>query len=105
MRSVLQAETAALLLATEIASHLNLKKVTFLTDNSALAKAATSTSASDPQVHWEIRSHIADYLQVTQSLDAAVFHIKRDLSGIAHNCAHQAIRQSLSSPIFIFQLF
>jgi ribonuclease HI len=99
-RSVLQAEATALLLATKIVSHLGLQKVTFLTDNSSLAKAAASTCASGPQVFWEIRSHIADYLQVTQSLDAAVFHIKRDFNGVAHNCAHQAIRQSLSSPIF-----
>lgn len=98
--SVIQAEAAALLLATEIAALLHLQKVTFLTDSSSLAKAAASTSASAPQVHWEIRRHIADYLQLSKSLDAAVFHIKRSLNGVAHNCAHQAIRQTLSHPIF-----
>jgi hypothetical protein len=98
--SVLQAEAEALLLAARIASTFHLQDITFLTDNSTLAKAAAVRSVSHSQVHWEIRNHIAGYINLTQSLGASVYHIKRDLNGVAHDSAHQAIRQDASIPIF-----
>jgi hypothetical protein len=33
-------------------------------------------------------------------LGASVYHIKRDLNGVAHDSAYQAIRQDVSMPIF-----
>jgi hypothetical protein len=98
--SVLQAEAEALSFAVRVASKLQLQHQTFLTDNITLARAAASSSATHPQVPWEIRRHIADYMQFAKTATSKVYHIKRDLNGVAHNCAHQALRQSLSQPIF-----
>ena len=98
--SSLQAEALALLLAATLANLLQLQHVTFLTDNLTLAKAAAALKTADQQVPWEIRQHIAQYKLVSQELDPKIYHIKRDLNGVAHNCAHQALRQSQSGPIF-----
>ena len=54
----------------------------------------------DAKVPWEIRGHIAHFKLLNASSNASVFHIKRDLNSVAHNCAHQAIRQDLSTPIY-----
>jgi hypothetical protein len=35
---------------------------------------------------------------------SSMFHVKREINSIAHNCAQQAITLSQSLPIFIFQL-
>jgi hypothetical protein len=51
--SVLQAEAEALLLAARIASTFQLQDITFLKDNSTLAKAAAVRSVSHSQVPWE----------------------------------------------------
>jgi predicted SPOUT superfamily RNA methylase MTH1 len=83
--SVLQAKAEALLLAARIASTFQLQDITFLTDNSTLSKAR---SVSHSQVPWEIRNHIAGYINLTQSLGASVYHIKRDLNGVVHDSAH-----------------
>jgi hypothetical protein len=95
--SVIQAEAEALLLAARIASILQLQEATFLTNNATLARAAAAPSASHP---WEIRRHIADYNNLVQSSNTAVYHIKREINGVSHNCAHQAIRQNVYTPIF-----
>jgi hypothetical protein len=39
-------------------------------------------------------------MSFTESSNAAVYHIKRDINGVAHNCAHQAIKQDVSTPIY-----
>jgi hypothetical protein len=51
-------------------------------------------------VPWELRKQIAEYHKASKDLEAKVYHIKRDLNGIAHDCAKQAIRQDQSLPIF-----
>ena len=98
--SPLQAEASALLLAATIAKLLQLQQVTFLTDNSSLAKAAASRTLSSTQVQWKIRQHVAKYFQITHQLQPAIYHISRNLNGISHSCAQQAVRQDLSQPIF-----
>jgi hypothetical protein len=37
---------------------------------------------------------------IISSQPSQVFHVKRDINGVAHNCAHQALRQCLTQPIF-----
>jgi hypothetical protein len=46
---------------------------------------------------------IAEYKRASEVLHAQIFHIKRNLNGVAHDCGQQAIRQSQSLPTF--QLF
>jgi ribonuclease HI len=97
--SVLQAESEALLVAARIASALNLRHLSFLTDNSTLASAAASQETTIQHIPWEIRRHIADYRSLTASSDVAIYHISRNLNEVAHKCAHQALRHYMSKPI------
>jgi hypothetical protein len=71
-----------------------------LTDNHTLAKAAAANKISDKQVPWELREQIANYQKASRNIEKKVFHIPRNLNGIAHDCAKQAIRQDKSLPIF-----
>jgi hypothetical protein len=98
--SVLQAESQALLVAAEIAVKLHTQKPTFMTDNSILAKAATAQTITDQQIPWEIRKQIAMFKMLVTDNNAQIYHVKRNLNGVAHNCAHQAIRQNQSMPIY-----
>jgi hypothetical protein len=98
--SVIQAEAEAFLLAAKIANRLHIQQPVFLTDNSILAKAAAAPAISDSQVPWEIRRHLAQYKLLSASCNASVYHVKRDLNGVAHNCSHQALRQDQSRPIY-----
>jgi hypothetical protein len=72
---------------------------TFPTDSSILASAAATELH---QVPWEIRRHIDidEYKKITSPSTSGIYHIKRDINGVAHNCAHQALRQPSSQPIF-----
>jgi hypothetical protein len=85
--SPLHAEALALILAAKIAAALQLSQPTFLTDNLSLARAAAANLLTDPQVLWEIRNLVAEFKQVSQGLHASIYHIKRDLNGVAHNCS------------------
>jgi hypothetical protein len=98
--SPLLAETAALLLASKIASQLQAQGVTFLTDNLILAKAAATSSVTNEQVPWELRQQIADYKRASEQLFPKIYHIKRSLNGVAHDCAKQALQRPQSLPIF-----
>jgi ribonuclease HI len=98
--SVLQAEAKALLLAAKLAEWLQIDKPTFLTDNQVLAKAAASRTIDHALLHWDARNILADFFNATRRSRAQVFHIRRDLNFVAHNCAHQVLRQDLSQPIY-----
>ena len=98
--SPLIAEAIGLYLAALIAAKLGLQSTTFFIDNLSLAKAAAAEKISDKQVPWELREQIANYQKASRDLDRRIFHISRDLNGIAHDCAKQAIRQDKSLPIF-----
>jgi hypothetical protein len=97
--SPLHVEAIAILLAAKIANSLQIQQVTFLTDNLTLARAAASKRATDPHVPWEIREQIAIFMQSNRNIEEQVYHIRREVNSVAHNCAHQAIRQSQSRPI------
>jgi hypothetical protein len=98
--SPLLAEAAALLFATKVAAQVQAQGATFLTDNLTLARAASATALTSDQVPWELRQQIADYKRVSEELQSKIFHINRNLNGVAHDCAQQAIRRPMSLPIF-----
>lgn len=98
--SPILAEAAALLLASNIAAKIQEQGVTFLTDNLALARAAAAHSIADKQVPWELRPQIADYKKASEHLLPKIYHIKRNLNTVAHDCAKQALRRSESMPSF-----
>jgi ribonuclease HI len=97
---VLQAEAKAMLLAAQIAEKFQLSRPTILTDNKLLAKAVASMKIDSVHMHWNTRDTLARILNTTSKLQARVFHIKRDLNGVAHKCAHQVLRNSLGPPLF-----
>lgn len=98
--SVLQAEAKALLLAATLSDLLKVDRPTFLTDNQTLAKAGASRTINFPLLHWDTRNTMARFFEATSRSPSQIFHIKRDLNGVAHDCAHQAIRRDLNQPIF-----
>jgi hypothetical protein len=98
--SSLIAEAIGLSLGAELANKIGLHHITFLTDNLTLAKAAAANKISDKQVPWELREQIANYQKASRNIEKKVFHIPRNLNGIAHDCAKQAFRQDKSLPIF-----
>jgi hypothetical protein len=75
-------------------------KLLFLTDNLSLARASATNSISAQQVPWELRDVMASFFQISTQIQAAIFHIKRDLNGVAHDCAQQALKTIVSEPIF-----
>jgi hypothetical protein len=97
--SPLVAEADALIFAAQLAQQMNIPSVTFLIDNLTLARAVASVKISDATVPWELRQQIAHYKKVSRDLEANIYHIKRDINGIAHDCSQQALRQNQSMPI------
>lgn len=85
----LHAEALDLLLAAQTTDFLLARQVTFLTDNLSLAKAAVVIKTTDLQVPWEIKQQIAQNKHVSQRLQLKIYHVKRDLNGVAHNCTHR----------------
>lgn len=97
--SALQAEAKAMQLATSVSEALHLTRPTFLTDNLSLAKAVADLKIDTHHLHWNCRNTLAMILNSFTKQQSQVFHIKRDLNGGAHNCAHKVLRRSLGSPI------
>ena len=98
--SPLYAEAHALVLAAKLAMSLQLTSPTFFTDCLGHACGAVVSSTTDDSVLWEIRKQVADFSNFAHQLKANVFHIYREINGVAHNCAQQARRSSGSAPIF-----
>jgi hypothetical protein len=96
----LQAEAMALLLAVVVAQELQLQQRTFLTDNVSLAAASATQSITARQVPWEIRDILSSFFPPSAPLQAAIYHVKRNLNEVAHDCAHQAIKANATEPTF-----
>jgi hypothetical protein len=98
--SAFHAEAMALLLAAALVRILNITRPSYLSDNQILAKVAATRRLDHPLLRWDSRSAFADFLDATSQSSLQVFHIKRDLNRVAHNCAKQALRRCLEQPIF-----
>jgi hypothetical protein len=47
---------------------------------------------------WEIRRQAIEFQEETKQLQPRVFHVKREINGVAHNCAQQARRSRRAEP-------
>lgn len=100
--SPLQAEALALSLAAQLALKLNILHPTFLTDCLTLASSAATGKLQDPSIPWCIRKPLAIYFKHANSMQPQVFHISREVNGIAHNLAHQVFSSSNEPQICCF---
>jgi beta-galactosidase beta subunit len=89
--SPLLAEADALLFATKVAAQVQAQGITFLTDNLTLARAASATAITNEQVPWELRQQIAGYKRDSEELQSKIYHINRNLNGVAHDCANRQL--------------
>lgn len=88
----LQAEVVALACAAQLAARLNIHCPTFLTDCLSPASDAASQNISHSTSHWNIRKELATFVKCTSNRNPQVFHISRDINGIAHKLAQQVFR-------------
>jgi ribonuclease HI len=98
--SVLQAETKAMLLALQITQSIGVADPSFLTDSRLLAMAMASNKIDSSHMHWSCRQEFAQALNIANTIQARVFHIKRQLNSVAHCCAHQALKPHSGSTPF-----
>lgn len=94
-QSPLQAEAESLLLAANVTQLLQVAQPTFLTDNLSLAKVAAARNVWADSTPWTIRITLADFYRSADDLQAQVFHISREINGIAHSVAHQVLSCAL----------
>uniref|UniRef100_A0ACD5WKA5 Uncharacterized protein n=1 Tax=Avena sativa TaxID=4498 RepID=A0ACD5WKA5_AVESA len=96
--SPMQAEAEALLLAAAVAQNLNIQNPVFFSDCRNLTLAAAAPDERDQLVPWEIRKQINQFHRLIKHLGSQIFHISREINGVAHCCAHQARRSIGSLP-------
>ena len=98
----LQAEAIALTSAAHIASQLNIAHPIFLTDYLSLAKCAALRNTLDSSIPWNIRKDLAIFFKHTSALHPKVFHISREINGIAHDLAQQVFRSTGNTQVCCF---
>ncbi|XP_044444408.1 uncharacterized protein [Triticum aestivum] len=98
----LQAEALALLLAARVAKQLCISQPTFLADNLSLASWAASRKIKESTTPWTIRKILVDFFCYSSDLQSQVFHISREINGIAHNVAHQVLTSVVEPDICCF---
>ena len=94
VESPLRAKATAVQVAAEIASRIANNQSTFLVDNLILARATASRKLLQVPGHWQIRSQLPNYFAATANIQAQVFHIPRELTVQAHNCASTSYRDN-----------
>jgi hypothetical protein len=96
--SPIQAGAHALMLAGRLAAALRLQEPSFFLDCANLVKAAAAQGVANPAMLWEIHRQAIEFQEETKSLQPRIFHVKREINGVAHNCAQQAKRSMRSEP-------
>jgi len=91
---VLMAEAAGMALAAMIASGLNIRNLSFLTDNQQLAAYFSFSDLSSPP-RWD-RPFTQRFLNAMASSSYRVLKVHRSFNATAHLLAHQAFRASES---------
>lgn len=66
----------------------------------SLAKFAALRNISDISIPWNIRKELAQFFKVTSNMNAQVFHISRNINGVAHNLAQQVYRSFGATQIY-----
>jgi hypothetical protein len=84
---LIQAEAEAMLLGLLAADKLQIRSPTVLKDNRSLALAVASNRVDSHHIHWNSREFLARILNSMSNFQGQIFHIKRDLNGVADNCA------------------
>ncbi|XBI28971.1 hypothetical protein VPH35_053079 [Triticum aestivum] len=95
--SPLCAEALALQLAARVATQMQFQHTTFFMYNLSLAKMVASRNINDDLINWRCRAPISSFLQDTSSIQTTVYHINRNINGIAHDCAHQVLNSRVES--------
>ena len=85
----IQEEAVSLAYAAHLAVSLSVQQPTFLTDCLSLASAVASRKITHSAAPWNIRKELASFVKSTAHLNSQVFHIYRNLNGVAHNLAQQ----------------
>jgi ribonuclease HI len=95
--SPLQAEALALVLATKLATVIQVQEPKYFTDSAILAQAASTKCILSAPSHWEVRPELAT-IQASSSFQAnRVNHISRSLNVKAHHLARLATRINCTS--------
>lgn len=68
----------------------------------SLALVAASGKIRDSHTPWGIRKPLAEFFKHTANMRAQVFHISREVNGIAHNLAQQVFRSNVRSQVCCF---
>ena len=68
----------------------------------SLALVAASGKIRESTTPWSIKKSLANFFKYTTDLHPHVFHISREVDGIAHNLAQQVFRSNDESQICCF---
>ncbi|VAI80150.1 hypothetical protein VPH35_125532 [Triticum aestivum] len=100
--SPLHAEALALSFPAQVASKLNILQPTFLMDCLSLSLVAATGKIVESTTPWSIRKPLANFFKHANNLQPRVFHISREINGMAHNVAHQVLHSGAEPQVCCF---